>query len=176
MIARCLGLTQQRALLHAKSLIKCDSLPEGLLITTDGREVKVIVSQNGSGWKGPQRPSSSNRMPWVGLPTTTSGLTLPRASSNLALGTCRDRASTVPLANLFQGLTALWVKNFLLTSYPNLPFQLKTVPSCSTLSDHAKVCFPPVYKLPLRMGTLQWGLPGAFSSPSWTPPASLMTN
>ena len=34
-----------------------------------------------------------------------------------------------------------------------------------------KVSFPPVYNLPLTIGRLQWGLPGAFSSPSWTNPA-----
>jgi len=39
---------------------------------------------------------------------------LPRATSSLALDACRDGASTASLGNLFQCVTALWVKNFLL--------------------------------------------------------------
>ena len=46
---------------------------------------------------------------------------LPRATSSLALNACRDGASTASLGNLFQCVTTLFVKNFLLISNLNLP-------------------------------------------------------
>jgi len=45
---------------------------------------------------------------------------LPRATSSLALNASRDGASTTSLGNLFQSITTLCVKNFLLMS--NLTF------------------------------------------------------
>jgi len=42
---------------------------------------------------------------------------LPRATSSLALNAFRDRASTTSLGNLFQCVTTLWVKNFLLKGW-----------------------------------------------------------
>jgi len=41
---------------------------------------------------------------------------LPSAKSSLALNAFRDGASTTSLGNLFQRVTTLWVKNFLLIS------------------------------------------------------------
>ena len=45
---------------------------------------------------------------------------LPRATSSLALNASRDGASTASLGNLFQCVTTLCVKNFLLISNLNL--------------------------------------------------------
>jgi len=45
---------------------------------------------------------------------------LPRATSSLALNASRDGASTASLGNLFQCVTTLWVKIFLLISNLNL--------------------------------------------------------
>ena len=53
---------------------------------------------------------------------------LPRATSSLALNASRDGASTTYLGNLFQCITTLCVKNFLLISNLNLPSQFKTIP------------------------------------------------
>jgi len=44
---------------------------------------------------------------------------LPSAPSSLALNASRDGASTASLGNLFQCVTTLWVKNFLLISSLN---------------------------------------------------------
>jgi len=41
---------------------------------------------------------------------------LPRATSSLALNASRDGASTASLGNLFQCVTTLWVKNFLISN------------------------------------------------------------
>ena len=46
---------------------------------------------------------------------------LPRATSSLALNASRDGASTASLGNLFQCVTTLCLKNFLLISNLNLP-------------------------------------------------------
>jgi len=46
---------------------------------------------------------------------------MPRAPSSLAVRTSRDKASSASLGSSCQCLTALWVKNFLLTSNLNLP-------------------------------------------------------
>jgi len=54
---------------------------------------------------------------------------LPRATSSLALNASTDGASTASLDNLFQCVTTLWVKNFLLISNRNLPcLSLKPFP------------------------------------------------
>ena len=45
---------------------------------------------------------------------------LPRATSSLALNACRDGASTTSLGNLFQDITTLWGKKFLLVSNLNV--------------------------------------------------------
>ena len=62
---------------------------------------------------------------------------LPRATSSLALNACRDGASTASLGNLFQCVTTLCVKNFLLISNLNLPcLSLKPVPLVLSLYTH----------------------------------------
>ena len=54
---------------------------------------------------------------------------LPRAASSLALNASRDGASTTSFGNLFQCVTTLRVKNFLLISNLNLPYlSLKPFP------------------------------------------------
>jgi len=54
---------------------------------------------------------------------------LPRATSSLALNASRDEASTASLGNLFQCISTLCVKNFLLISNLNLPcLSLKPFP------------------------------------------------
>ncbi|NXD71520.1 TRPC1 protein, partial [Eolophus roseicapillus] len=53
----------------------------------------------------------------------------PKALSNLALNTARDGAFTISLGSLFQWLTTLTVKNFLLISNLNFPcFSLNPLP------------------------------------------------
>jgi len=71
-------------------------------------------------WKGTQRSSSSNS-PATGR--------IARSPSNLALNTSRDGASTASLSSLFQCLTILWVKNFVVSNL-NLPlsYQVGRVP------------------------------------------------
>ena len=60
---------------------------------------------------------------------------LPTATSSLALNASRDGASTASLGNMFQCLTTLWVKNFLLISKLNLPcLGLKPFPLVLSLS------------------------------------------
>jgi len=60
---------------------------------------------------------------------------LPRATSSLALNASRAGASTASLGNLFQCVTTLCVKNFLLISNLNLPCpSLKLFPLVLSLS------------------------------------------
>jgi len=62
---------------------------------------------------------------------------LPRATSSLALSASRDGASTTILGNLFQCITTLWVRSFLLVSNLNLPcLSLKPFPLILLLSGH----------------------------------------
>ena len=63
---------------------------------------------------------------------------------------------------LCRGLTALWVKNFLLKSNLNL-FSFKVVPPLSYHYQTVRRWYP-VYELPWNAGRLQWNLPRAFSS------------
>ena len=70
---------------------------------------------------------------------------LPRATSSLALNASRDGASTASLGNLFQCVTTLWVKNFLLIANLNLPSYFKTIPPCSTSTNDS----PSTTKSPL---------------------------
>jgi len=51
---------------------------------------------------------------------------LPRATSSLALSASRDGASTASLGNLFQCVTTVWAKNFLLISNLNFPSQFSS--------------------------------------------------
>ena len=55
---------------------------------------------------------------------------LPRATSSLASIDSRDGASTTSLGNLFQCVTTVCVKNFLLISNLNFLSQFKTIPPC----------------------------------------------
>ena len=57
-------------------------------------------SQNGLGWKEPQRSSSFN--PPAMCTVANYQTRLPRATSSLALNTSRGGASTTSLGNLFQ--------------------------------------------------------------------------
>ena len=66
---------------------------------------------------------------------------LPRATSSLALNASRDGASTTSLGNLFQCVTTLCVKNFLLISNLNLPcLSLKPFPLVLSLSTCGQNC------------------------------------
>ena len=83
-------------------------------------------TQNGFGWKGPYSPPSSNPLPWAGLPPTSSGCpgshpTRPWAPPGMGHHSFSGQ--------LCQGLTSLWVKNFLLTCDLNFPsFSLEPFP------------------------------------------------
>ena len=80
---------------------------------------------------------------------------LPRATSSLALNASRDGASTTSLGNLFQCVTTLCVKNFLLISYLNLPcLSLKPFPLALSLSTFISVVPTPVYTLFSHVGSL----------------------
>ena len=70
---------------------------------------------------------------------------LPRATSSLALNASRYGASTASLGNLFQCVTTLCVKNFLLISNLNLPCRsLRPFPLvqslCSVYKVHTYIC------------------------------------
>jgi len=87
----------------------------------------IIESYNGLGWKELEIPSSSNP-PAVGR-VATHQTRLPRAPSNLAFNNFRNGTHTASLCILFQCLTTLIVKNFLLVSKLNLSsFSLKPCP------------------------------------------------
>ena len=95
---------------------------------------------------------------------STHQLRLPRASSNLVLNASGDGASTASLGNLFQCLTTLWVKNFLLISNLNLPsFSLKLLLLVLSLHDPVKSPLQLYCSPHLNTGRLQSGLPGDFS-------------
>ena len=92
-------------------------------------------NQNGLGWKGPGSSCSSN--PCCGLSASPQPR-LPKAPSNLALGTTRNGASIASLGSLCQCLTTPRVKTFLLTSSQNLSsFNLKTFPLVLSLSPQS---------------------------------------
>lgn len=83
-------------------------------------------SQNGLGWKGPQKSRSSNSPPTGN--DANHQIKLLRASSILALNTFRDRAS---MGNLFQCFTTLLAIYF----FPNIQskftcFYFKTITLC----------------------------------------------
>ena len=66
---------------------------------------------------------------------------LPRATCSLALNASRDGASTASLGNLFQCVTTLCVKNFLLLSNLNLSrLSLKPFPLVLSLSTLVNRC------------------------------------
>ena len=76
---------------------------------------------------------------------------LPRATSSLALNASRDGAFTTSLGNLFQCVTTLWVKNFLLISNLTLPClslrPFSLVLSLSTLiNSHSPSCLYAPFK------------------------------
>jgi len=93
-----------------------------------GIAVHITESQNGLGWKGPQWSLSFNS-PAMCRVAYLAKTRLPRVTSSLALNASSNRASTISLGNLFQCVTTLWVKKFLLISNLNLPCpSLKTFP------------------------------------------------
>jgi len=106
-------------------------VPEGRILSL------CCESQNGLGWKGPQWSSSFN--PPAMCSVANHQTRLPRATSSLALNASRDGASTASLGNLFQCVTTLWVKNFLLISNLNL--------SCLSLKPFPLV-LPPLTETP----------------------------
>ena len=68
---------------------------------------------------------------------------LPRATSSLALNVSRDGASTASVGILFQCVTTLCVKNFLLISNLNLPcLSLRPFPLVLSLSTLVNSCSP----------------------------------
>jgi len=98
---------------------------------------RTLESENGLGWNRPYSPPSPNHCHGLVAPYQ---LRLPGAPS-MALGTSRDGAHTVSLANLFQFLTTLWVLNSFLTSNLNLSsFSLNPFPLI--LSLHIPVISP----------------------------------
>ena len=81
------------------------------------------------GWLGLKRTTMTIEFQPPAMCRVTNHQTrLPRATSSLALNASRDGASTTSLGNLFQCVTTLFVKNFLLISNLNLPSQFKTIP------------------------------------------------
>jgi len=109
---------------------------------------KIIESQDGLGWKGPYR-SSSSHTPDMGRDPFHQPRVL-KAPSSLALDTAREGAATASPGNLCQGLTTLRGKNSFLISNLNLPsFSLK--PSPLVLSLQALVQSPsPALSQPLQ--------------------------
>ena len=103
-------------------------------------------SQNhGMAWVGRDLKDHESPTPLPGRATSLPiySTRLPRAPSNLALNTSRDRASTTSRGSLFQHLTTLLVKNFPLTSNLNLPsFNLKAFPLVLLLSTLSKSLLP----------------------------------
>jgi len=79
----------------------------------------VLEPQNGLGWKGPSRSSSSN--PPAMSRDTFHQTRVLKALSNLALNPAREGAATASLGNLGQGFTTPRAKNFFLVSDLNLP-------------------------------------------------------
>ena len=78
---------------------------------------------------------------------------LPRATSSLALNASRDEASTTSLGNLFQCVTALCVKKFLLIS--NLMETVSSRPSSHLRSHDLKaVEMVGIFVLISRLGGL----------------------
>jgi len=103
------------------------------------RSWKDIESQNGLGWKGPYRSSSSS--PPAMSRDTFHYTRLLRAPSSLALNIAGEGTATASLGNLCQCPVTLTVKNFFLLSTLNLPsFSLKPLPL--VLSLHALVKVP----------------------------------
>ena len=86
---------------------------------------------------------------------------LPRATSSLALNASRDGASTTSLGNLFQCITTLWVKKFLLISNWNLPcISLKPFPLVLSLSTHVNSHIPSWYGTILGLSEAAWCIRG----------------
>ena len=86
---------------------------------------------------------------------------LPRATSSLALDAPSLDAFTTYLGNLFQCITTLWVKNFLLISNLNLP--------CLSLKPFPLVLHPAVQ---LRLGSAGGSWPGLQAARMWELPAA----
>ena len=110
----------------------------------------IIESKNGLGWKGPQRSSSFNPLPWAGSLVARPGYPEPHPAWPWMPS--RDGASTTTLGNLFQWAT-LWVIYFLLIFNLNLPcLSLKPFPLVLSLSTHVSSHSPPAYMLPSSTG------------------------
>ena len=75
---------------------------------------RIIESQNGLGSKGPQWSLSFN--PPAMCRVASHHTRLPRATSSLAFNASSNGASTTSLGNLFQCVTTLRVKNFLISN------------------------------------------------------------
>ena len=81
---------------------------------------------------------------------------LPRATSSLALNASSNGASTTFLGNLFQCVTTLCVKNFLLISNLNFPSQFKTIPPCPITIHPCKQLYPFLFICSLQVLEGQW--------------------
>ena len=109
----------------------------------------ITASQSGLGWKGPLRPCSSN--PRAIGRDTFHQTRLLKAPSGLALNTFWMGASTIPLGNLLQCLTAFTVKNFFLVSSLNLlSFSFKLFPLVLLLPSLIKSSTPAFLQAPFR--------------------------
>jgi len=79
----------------------------------------------------------------------------PKGPSKVALNTAREGASTASPGNLFQYLTTLIVKNFLLLSNLNLPsFSLKPLPLAPSLHALVRGPSPAFFRPPSGTGKL----------------------
>ena len=77
---------------------------------------------------------------------------LPRATYSLALNASRDGTSTTSLSNLFQSITTLCVKKFLLISNLNLPcLSLKAFSLVLSISTLENSCSPPLFICSLQV-------------------------
>ena len=93
---------------------------------------------------------------------------LPRATSSLALNASRDGASTASLGNLFQCVTTLWVKNFLLISNLNLPcLSLKPFPLVLSLTTLINSCSPSCIYAPFKYWKAAMRFPWSLLFPKW---------
>ena len=146
------------------------------------KDFKYVISesQNGLGWKDLQDNQAATPLPQAGTPTSIcntrpgcSGPSGPHPTWPWTFSGCSER-STTSWGSLFQHLTTLIVKNFLLITNRNLPsFNLNHFPLFCYYLPYQRVGSPPVNRLPLSTRRLQWDHIAAFSYPGRTSPAPL---
>ena len=92
----------------------------------------------------------------------------------MALSTPRDGASTTSMGSLFQSLTTLRVKNFLLISNLNLPsFSLKPFPPILSLSAHSRSQSPSCVHVPFKYWKATARFPQSILSSRLNKPSSI---